>query len=102
MIAQDPQGGDAVAEISCRPLKCMLFTFRKLKGEAALRESLDRAQVHLPLEFLEDENNWVSFALSQRILDQLSTDSGVPDFPRRAGLAIGTPEMLGIAWRTVG
>jgi putative nucleotidyltransferase with HDIG domain len=89
---------DVVAEISCRPIKCMVLTFRKLRGEEALVRSLAKAGVDLPLSFLEDENNWVSFALSQRILDQLSIDSGIDDFPRRAGLAIGTQEVLGLAY----
>lgn len=89
---------DVVAEISCRPLKCMIVTFRKLKGAAALDASLQRAGVTLPLSFLDDENNWVSFALAQRLLDQFTLDSGLPDFPRRAGLALATPEVLGIAW----
>jgi putative nucleotidyltransferase with HDIG domain len=76
----------------------MVLTFRKLRGEEELRRSLSRAGVDLPLGYLEDENNWVSFALAQRILDRLSEDSGIDDFPRRAGLAIGTQEVLGLAW----
>jgi putative nucleotidyltransferase with HDIG domain len=88
---------DAIAEISCRPLRCMIVTFRAQKGEAALLSSLESADVPLPLAFLENENNWVSFALAQRILDQLSTDSGSPDFPRLAGLSLATPDVLGLA-----
>ena len=93
-----PTGPDAVPELSCRPLKCMFLAFRRLRGDAALRETLASLDVDLPLVYLEDESNWISFALSQRILDALSTASGVTDFPRRAGLLLATPEVLGFAY----
>ncbi len=99
--APQTASSDAVAELSCRPLRSMFVAFRKLKSEDELRASLQRAGVTLPLSFLEDVNNWTSFALSQRILDQLSIDSGVPDFPRRAGLTLCTPEVLGFAFSAV-
>ncbi|MBS2021033.1 MAG: response regulator [Deltaproteobacteria bacterium] len=92
------QSSDAVPELSCRPLKCMFLSFRKLKGEAALVKALADAGVTLPLSYLENESNWISFSLSQRILDALSEQSGVTDFPRRAGLTLATPEVLGFAY----
>ena len=89
---------DAIPEISCRPLRCLIVTFRAQKGEAALLASLERAAVNLPLSFLEDENNWVSFALAQRLLDQLSVDSESPEFPRLAGLSLATTNVLGFTY----
>jgi putative nucleotidyltransferase with HDIG domain len=92
------QGADAAPELSCRPLKSMFLAFRRLRGDAALQAALAEANVSLPLRYLEDESNWISFALSQRILDALSEASGVPDFPRHAGLLLATPEVLGFAY----
>ncbi|GAC1345556.1 MAG: hypothetical protein NVSMB23_21840 [Myxococcales bacterium] len=98
MKSQPPSGPDTAAELSCRPLKPMFLAFRKLKSDADLRAALEGAGVRLPLAFLEDESNWVSFALSQRILDALSDAAGVSDFPRRAGHLLATREVLGFAY----
>ncbi len=92
------QEADAVPELSCRPLKSMFLAFRRLRGDAALQAALANAKTNLPLNYLEDESNWISFALSQRILDALSDASDVHDFPRRAGLLLATPEVLGFAY----
>ena len=98
MPAAPTQEADAVPELSCRPLKSMFLAFRRLRGDAALQAALADAKANLPLSYLEDESNWISFALSQRILDALSNASEVPDFPRRAGLLLATPEVLGFAY----
>jgi putative nucleotidyltransferase with HDIG domain len=89
---------DTAPELSCRPLKPMFLAFRRLKSDDELRVALWQAGVQLPLAFLEDESNWVSFALSQRILDALSEAAAVPDFPRRAGHLLATREVLGFAY----
>jgi putative nucleotidyltransferase with HDIG domain len=91
-------GLDTAPELSCRPLKPMFLAFRKLKSDDELRSALSEAGVNLPLAFLEDESNWVSFEVSQRILDALSEAAGVSDFPRRAGHLLATPEVLGFAY----
>jgi signal transduction histidine kinase len=88
------------AELACRPLKSLLVHFRHTYGQERLREVL--AAAHLPPqvdgEFLESENNWVSFEVGQRVMDTLAEASGDPQFPRKAGLVTMQREVLGVAY----
>jgi hypothetical protein len=88
------------AALSCRIMKPLLIYFGRLKGEEALREAIRRsgAPPEIDVEYIADQNNWISLEVGQMILDTLSEESGDPDFPHNAGRVTGTREGMGFAY----
>ena len=85
------------AEVSCRSLRALLTYFRKLGGQERLEAVIAGAGLTpgVTLTYMEEENTWLSFADSQRLLDALTEASGDKRFPYHAGLNLMSRDVLG-------
>ncbi len=88
------------AEIACRAMNSLLVYFEKTQGRKKLQESIDETvgQFNVDLAYLQNEHNWISFAIGQRILDALTRAAGNENFPREAGRITASREVLGIVY----
>lgn len=100
MESLPPIDNPTAGDISTRSMMALHVYFCKAYGEERLRASLKRANLgpKMDLDYLRDENNWVSFSAGQRIIDVLDEDADEPDFIIKAGLATATRESAGFAY----
>lgn len=80
-------------ELNCRAIKNVLIYFKKKHGYEALQAFAQKTGV--PLKYLEDENNWISFTYWKKILQDLVEYEKNPDAPFEAGLQAATKEAFG-------
>ena len=87
-------------ELSVRPLRSLLNYYSKTYGDQRLYAVVKQANLgsDVDLAYLQNENNWVSFAVGQRLIDILDETSGDPEFIRKAGLVLASKETLGFAF----
>ena len=90
-------------ELSCRAIRSLIVYFSKMHGERQLQAVIDLANLgsEVNLDYLNDENNWISFEVGQRIIDILDENSGDPEFIKKAGLILASKENLGFAFSVI-
>ncbi len=89
---------DTAPEHSCRALATVALYFEKIYGRDRLEETYRQLGSALPLEYVLDKKNFVSFDFVCRFVDLLADGSGDPDFARKSGLFIATPQAMGFAY----
>ncbi len=70
-------------ELSCRPAGCVLKYFRSKYGDHRLRDFIE--STGMTLEYLEDENNWISYSYFKSLLKALVDYTNDPNAPFEAG-----------------
>ncbi|MBN2040902.1 MAG: GHKL domain-containing protein [Spirochaetes bacterium] len=71
-------------ELSVRSIKTFLSCFHDLFGAKELQKFIE--ETGMPLEYFEDENNWVSFDYYCNVLNALVNYSGDPNITYKFGL----------------
>ena len=96
LALDNPKAGD----LSVRAFKGLLLHFERTCGTADLRELLGYANLGegVDLMYLQDQNNWLSFAASQRLIDLLDEHSVDPNFIRNAAYLTASREVLGFTY----
>jgi response regulator RpfG family c-di-GMP phosphodiesterase/signal transduction histidine kinase len=84
-------------EMSCRAAINFCLYFRTTYGSDRFDKVYQRLQ-EVPLEYLLDSKNYISFAYGSKLLDALAEESGDPEFARKAGRFIASPQALGFAY----
>lgn len=95
-----PVENPTAGELSTRALMSLVVYFGKVYGQDRLRLSIKRAGLggKVDLEYFLNENNWVSFAAGQRLIDVLDEDADEPDFTIKSGLITATRESVGFVF----
>ncbi len=88
-----PNPEDTKAELSCRAAKGIILYLRREHGPRVLDEVFARAE--LPVEYVNEGGNWMSFAAFNRLLDAMVAVTGDPDSPYRAGTQTADPSTFG-------
>ncbi len=92
---------DDAPELSVRAVSVLLVYFRKEYGEERLRQLWKKYELGLSLDYLATLTNFISFQFLVRLVDALVTESGDPDFTRKAGRLVATPEAVGFLFHAV-
>lgn len=74
-------------EVNCRVFHCILVFLEETYGAKVLEEFI--SETGLALEYLRDQNNWVSWTYYCDLLDRLVAWTGDPGAPYRAGTYSG-------------
>ncbi len=74
-------------EVNCRALNTILVFVENTYGEEGLQTLIQRTG--MPLAYLRDENNWVSWSYYCALLEELAAWTGDPRAPFRAGTFSG-------------
>ncbi len=80
-------------EVNCRAFNCILVFMKETYGEKALQEFI--AQTGMTLEYLEDQNNWVSWSYYCDLLEALVEWTGDAKAPYKAGTYSGHKKSWG-------
>jgi signal transduction histidine kinase len=88
-----PNPEDTKAEISCRAAKGIILYLRRERGPQVLEEVFTKAGV--PVEYVNEGSNWMSFAAFNRLLDAMVAVTGDPDSPYQAGTHTSDPSTFG-------
>ncbi len=92
---------DDAPELSVRAVSVLLLYFRKEYGEERLRQLWQKHGLGLSLDYVTTLTNFISFAFLERLVEALVTESGDPDFTRKAGRLAATPEAIGFLFHAV-
>jgi signal transduction histidine kinase len=100
MVVLPPVENPTAGELSTRALMSLVVYFGKNYGQERLRASIKRANLgrKVDLDYFLNENNWVSFAAGQRLIDVLDEDADEPDFTIQSGLITATRESVGFVF----
>ncbi len=82
-----PHPSKIKSEVNCRALNTILVFVETTYGEQVLRALIEKTG--MPLEYLRDENNWVSWSYYCALLEALAEWTGDPRAPFRAGTFSG-------------
>gem|GEM_PF-3033235 len=89
MSVQTPRIEDTRNELNCNVVGGVLVYMEREYGRAALIELLRTVQ--MPLAYLQDGSNWISYAFFNRLLETMTEQTGNPDAAYEAGLCTGDP-----------
>lgn len=80
-------------EISCRSAKALLVYFEKKYGREELKKFVNKTG--MPLEYLENENNWLLFSYYTSLFDEFVNYVGNPNLLFEAGTYVARPDVYG-------
>ena len=89
----EPRPEDSKTEISCRAAKGIILFLRKVHGLEMLEEVFSRAA--LPVDYVNDGSNWLSFDAFNRLLTVLVEVTGDEEAPYKAGTQTSDPSTFG-------
>jgi signal transduction histidine kinase len=92
---------DDAPELSVRAVFVLLLYFRREYGEERLKQLWKKHNLGLSLEYVTTLTNFISFQFLERLVDALVTESGDPDFTRKAGRLAMTPEAIGFLFHAI-
>lgn len=92
-VGMFPKPEDTKAEISCRAAKGVILFLRREHGPHVLEEVFARAD--LPVEYVNEGSNWMSFAAFNRLLETMVEVTGDSASPFRAGAETADPSTFG-------
>lgn len=81
------------AELSCRVIRSLVFYLKDRYDQATLEAFLE--STGLSLEYLIDENNWISFDYNNMLLEKVVEFTGNPRAPFEAGSYVLSKESYG-------
>lgn len=84
---------DTRTEISCRAAKGVIMFLRREYGPAVLAEVFARAS--LPVDYVNDGSNWLSFDAFNRLLAAMVEVTGDTQSPYKAGTQTSDPSTFG-------
>jgi len=80
-------------EMSCRAVKSLLVYFEERYGREELKKFINKTG--MPLEYLEDESNWLTFSYYTSIFDRLAEYAGNPEVLFESGTYAAKIEVFG-------
>ena len=89
----EPRPEDSKTEISCRAAKGVIMFLRTAHGLEMLEEVFSRAA--LPVDYVNDGSNWLSFDAFNRLLTVLVEVTGDEEAPYKAGTQTSDPTTFG-------
>ena len=89
---------DLAPEISCRATAMNALYFQDTYGRERLERVYAELRTDVPLDYLLDTKNFISFDFLCRFVDAIAADSGDTRFARKCGLTVATPRALGFAY----
>ncbi len=81
------------AELSCRVIRSLIFYLKDRYDQKTLEKFI--GDTGLSLEYLEDENNWISFEYNNMLLEKVVEFTKNPDAPFEAGSYVISKESYG-------
>jgi len=84
---------DTKTELSCRAAKGVIMLLRREYGPAVLDEVFARAK--LPVGYVNEGSNWISFAAFNRLLTAMVEVTGDTQSPYKAGTQTADPSTFG-------
>lgn len=87
----DPQ--NTKVELNCRAVRPVLIYFEKQYGKTELEKFIEGTG--MTIEYLGDENNWVSFSYFNRLLQSLVEYTNSPNAPFEAGVCSSAKGLWG-------
>lgn len=85
-------------ELGMRAIRMVVLYFERTLGRPRLEQVFAESKLPLPLSHLEDDQNYVSLAFAERLLEALVAASGDPRFMEKASRWAATPEALGFPY----
>lgn len=92
---------DDAPELSVRAVFVLLLYFRREYGEERLRQIWGKYKLGLSLEYVTTLTNFVSLQFLEALVEALVTESGDPDFTRKAGRLSMTAEAIGFLFHAI-
>ncbi len=89
---------DNAPEIGVRVTSTLLLYFERRYGAAQLADVFRRHAFSLSLDYLRTTTNFISLPFLERLADVLVAESKDPQFMRKAGLSMASPDALGFAY----
>lgn len=89
---------DNAPEVSVRTTSTLLLYFERQYGTARLAEVFRNHDFNLSLEYLRTPTNFISLRFLEELSEVLVRESGDPQFMRKAGLCMVSPEALGFVY----
>ena len=94
MSVPTPKIEDTRSELNCNVVGGVLVYVERGFGRAALFELLEA--LGMPLSYLQDGGNWISYDFFNRLLETMIEQTGNPDAAYEAGLCTGDPGTFAI------
>jgi response regulator RpfG family c-di-GMP phosphodiesterase/signal transduction histidine kinase len=85
-------------EMSCRAAMNFGLYFESTYGRERLEKAYRSMGEALPLSYIFDPKNFISFEFGCKLIDALADESGDPDFAMKAGKFIASPQALGFVY----
>ena len=95
------QTPDDAPELSVRAVFVLLLYFRQEYGEERLKQMWKKCGLGLSLGYVTTLTNFISFQFLEQLVEALVTESGDPDFARKAGRLAMTPEAIGFLFHAI-